>query len=265
MPQYFQYSPWTDAAAYGQGLGQTLGQVLLQMPREKAEEQRRALEFPLQQQLLQAQLAHAQSQTDLYKAEAQRQKDEGMFKRAEARKIVEGGVREHANTALGGILTSKLMTGQPLSHGEGILAGQLAMKDPHFANLLGTVLKQKLTGGQGAPRTLAPGSVVGSFQNGQFSPSYTNSNVRFQPIDLSTLAQNPGLLGTNTPAGQAAFQGLQQKLQAPFAPQSAAPATNAIDLNQELQDALDAIHNMKRDPDAVRKAYQQRTGQVPNF
>jgi len=36
MANYVQYSPWTDAAAYGRGLGDTLSQAMLQMPQQRA-------------------------------------------------------------------------------------------------------------------------------------------------------------------------------------------------------------------------------------
>ena len=36
MPQYFQSSPWQDAARYGQGLADTLGQAFIQMPQQRA-------------------------------------------------------------------------------------------------------------------------------------------------------------------------------------------------------------------------------------
>lgn len=35
MPNYSQYSPWTDAANYGRGLGDSLSQGLLQLPQER--------------------------------------------------------------------------------------------------------------------------------------------------------------------------------------------------------------------------------------
>lgn len=37
MPNYIGSSPWLDAANYGQALGQTLGQILLQMPQMRAQ------------------------------------------------------------------------------------------------------------------------------------------------------------------------------------------------------------------------------------
>lgn len=57
---YFAGSPWTDAASYGQGLGQTLGQAMLQMPQQRyelaaqqqmmrAKQQQEALQMALQQ------------------------------------------------------------------------------------------------------------------------------------------------------------------------------------------------------------------------
>jgi hypothetical protein len=36
MANYVQYSPWTDAAAYGRGLGDSLSQAMLQMPQQRA-------------------------------------------------------------------------------------------------------------------------------------------------------------------------------------------------------------------------------------
>lgn len=56
MPNFVNYSPWTDAANAGRGLGDVLSQVLLQQPRQKAEFQMEQQRFPLEQALLQAQV-----------------------------------------------------------------------------------------------------------------------------------------------------------------------------------------------------------------
>ena len=53
MPLYSQYSPWADAAAYGQGLGQSLSQGLLQLPQERF-----ALAQQQAQMMLRSQLAN---------------------------------------------------------------------------------------------------------------------------------------------------------------------------------------------------------------
>lgn len=52
MPQYSQYSPWTDAANYGQGFGQSLSQGMLQLPQERF-----ALAQQQAQMILRSQLA----------------------------------------------------------------------------------------------------------------------------------------------------------------------------------------------------------------
>ena len=53
------YSPWADAANYGAGLGETLGRILLQVPQQRAELRMQQQQFPLQQQLMQAQINEA--------------------------------------------------------------------------------------------------------------------------------------------------------------------------------------------------------------
>lgn len=69
------YSPWQDAANYGRGLGDTLGQILLQVPRIRAQQKMQGAEFqneqsnwPLQHQLLQAQVGEAQQRPQLEQA-----------------------------------------------------------------------------------------------------------------------------------------------------------------------------------------------------
>jgi hypothetical protein len=77
------YSPWKDAASYGEGMGRTIAQALLQMPQirqqaaiQKGEYgmqvgryQQEQAQQPLQNQLLQAQVAYEQQRPQL---EAQR-------------------------------------------------------------------------------------------------------------------------------------------------------------------------------------------------
>lgn len=53
------YSPWQDAANYGSGLGETLGKLLIGLPQQRAELAMQRQQFPLQQQLLQAQVQEA--------------------------------------------------------------------------------------------------------------------------------------------------------------------------------------------------------------
>lgn len=64
MSNFVNYSPWQDAANYGQGLGQALGQILLQQPRQRAEFQMQQERFPLEQQLLQAQVKNTEFQPE---------------------------------------------------------------------------------------------------------------------------------------------------------------------------------------------------------
>lgn len=64
MANFVNYSPWQDAANYGQGLGQALGQILLQQPRQRAEFQMQQERFPLEQQLLQAQVKNTEFQPE---------------------------------------------------------------------------------------------------------------------------------------------------------------------------------------------------------
>lgn len=63
---YVGYSPWTDAANLGGGIGDALGKILLQRPEMRArvaaqqqEQQEQAQRFPLEQQLLQSQIKNA--------------------------------------------------------------------------------------------------------------------------------------------------------------------------------------------------------------
>ena len=71
------YSPWQDIGKFGQGLGDTLSQALIQLPRLRAEIQmqkdkagRDAAEFPLQLALLQGQVDEQKSLSKLHEAQA---------------------------------------------------------------------------------------------------------------------------------------------------------------------------------------------------
>ena len=77
-----QYSPWTDAAAYGAGLGSTLSQAMLQMPQQRLElaqqahvqQQRQDIarqQLMQQQQEAQAQQSLGLGQLELHKQELQ--------------------------------------------------------------------------------------------------------------------------------------------------------------------------------------------------
>jgi hypothetical protein len=70
------YSPWQDIGKFGQGLGDTLSQALIQLPRLRAEIQmqkdkagRDAAEFPLQLALLQGQVDEQKSLSKLHEAQ----------------------------------------------------------------------------------------------------------------------------------------------------------------------------------------------------
>lgn len=71
-----QYSPWTDAAAYGHGLGSALGQIIMQQPQQRYQLrlQQQQMEQIAQQRAAQQamQQAVAQSQIEWHKAQAQR-------------------------------------------------------------------------------------------------------------------------------------------------------------------------------------------------
>lgn len=79
---YFAGSPWTDAAQYGQGLGQSLSQAMLQMPQQRYElaaqqaqmratQQRNMLELALQNRAQQAQQQLGLSELNLHQQEMQ--------------------------------------------------------------------------------------------------------------------------------------------------------------------------------------------------
>lgn len=75
------YSPWTDAAQYGQGLADTLGQIFLGLPKQRFEMAQQASEAPLQRQLLEAQVQEAQAKPKL--ASEMQQFREGEFQERE--------------------------------------------------------------------------------------------------------------------------------------------------------------------------------------
>jgi hypothetical protein len=76
MPQdYVGYSPWTDAAAYGQGLGQSLGQALINMPQQRMQIAAGIAQMGArqaqQQQLLQMRQLQMEQAEDLRKVQMQ--------------------------------------------------------------------------------------------------------------------------------------------------------------------------------------------------
>ena len=52
------YNPWLEAAAYGQALGDSLGRAMIQLPNQRLQHFEEAQRFPLEQKLLQAQIAN---------------------------------------------------------------------------------------------------------------------------------------------------------------------------------------------------------------
>jgi hypothetical protein len=60
MPNFVGYSPWTDAGNYGEGLGRTLGEAMIQMPQQRAQLAMQQAQAAAQQQHQLAQLQQAQ-------------------------------------------------------------------------------------------------------------------------------------------------------------------------------------------------------------
>ena len=83
MSNYVGYSPWQDAAQYGQGLGEVLGQILLNQPRLRAQQAMEQQRFPLEQQLLQAQIKNQnfqpQYRQDLLSMKQQSEADKARY------------------------------------------------------------------------------------------------------------------------------------------------------------------------------------------
>lgn len=61
MPQYVGYSPWTDAANYGAGLGQSLTQAFQQMPQQRYQMALGVAQMGARQQALAAQMQRQQA------------------------------------------------------------------------------------------------------------------------------------------------------------------------------------------------------------
>jgi hypothetical protein len=77
---YINYSPWTDAANYGRGLGESLGNAMIQMPQQRMQlaaqqaqarqqQQMEMLKYALQQKAQQDQMGLGQSELDLKRQE----------------------------------------------------------------------------------------------------------------------------------------------------------------------------------------------------
>ena len=89
-----QQNPWQDAANFGSGFASTLGQILLGIPKEKYDVMRQQQMMPLQQQLIEAQIANLKSRPEIQQQmmdlrqqglenQEQRTKDLGEFQRGE--------------------------------------------------------------------------------------------------------------------------------------------------------------------------------------
>jgi len=94
------YSPWTDAAAYGAGLGSTLSQAMLQMPQQRLElaqqahvqQQRQDIarqQLMQQQQEAQAQQSLGLGQLELHKQELQQNAEQHQLELARMQKQIE--------------------------------------------------------------------------------------------------------------------------------------------------------------------------------
>jgi hypothetical protein len=66
------YSPWMDAARYGQGLGETLGRILMQMPQVRAQQRIDLARLPIELQMQRSQLENANALRAYREAEAAR-------------------------------------------------------------------------------------------------------------------------------------------------------------------------------------------------
>lgn len=73
-------NPWTDAAAYGSGLADTLGQIFLGIPRQRFEMAQMRAEAPLQRQLLEARIGEAEAKPKI-EEEMERFREGGMAER----------------------------------------------------------------------------------------------------------------------------------------------------------------------------------------
>ena len=88
MAGFYHYSPWQDAANFGQGVGQSLGQALAQRPEiqararelqmqmqlQKERDAREQQSFPLKQELLKAQVGAANFRPQYLQEEADRKR-----------------------------------------------------------------------------------------------------------------------------------------------------------------------------------------------
>jgi len=196
------YSPWQDAANYGAGLGNTLGEILLRVPQMRAQaalaqqqNQRDAQAFPLEQQYKQAQISAEQERAGASRA----QQD---YNRARI-----AGLSNQQDMSSIMPVVQKLMSGQKPEPEELQAASSAMLSSPQGRTMAMKMLEQ-VTKPQ-PQHVTRPGDVV--MQGGQ--PVYTN-NV---PLPLS--GQN--LLSilesgqTNAPQFHAAQQMLNQRLQLP--------------------------------------------------
>lgn len=230
MPQYFQSSPWQDAARYGAGLGDTLGQAFIQLPQQRAmiamhaQQQQQAMQqraFENQQQLLQ------QQQLGQYRDQTTRET-------ARHNRFLEDQSSYRTIPAPGGGYVSNSLLGQqepmtPVQVPQAMAQGAMGDMGPVLGQIIGLLGQQSqqppMPGRTFVPtpqkalvpaeheRVMSPGSVL--MQNG--APVYTNTNykaespMRIPASELATLSTM-----TNAPQVQGIvdrFKALSQQFQ----------------------------------------------------
>jgi hypothetical protein len=85
MSNLFSFNPWQEAAAYGAGLGHTLGEAFIQRPAIQAEARQRGLEMQQSQEMMPLQMAHLRASTAALQAqpELRRMALENLYERTQ--------------------------------------------------------------------------------------------------------------------------------------------------------------------------------------
>lgn len=246
MGGYFQGSPWTDAASYGQGLGQTLGQAMLAMPQQRYElaaqqaqmraaQQREALQLALQQRSQEAQHQLGMSELNLHQQEMVHNNEYHMSDleiqkqraAAEATRAANEakGTWKMGETKLGVPYRMNTLTGehQWLPMPDGGVSGQARPQDQAAAQRQAEIEAAKMVGGFS--------SLVGQdgFQKSQPSLYSQGTNIiqTLAPYLIKSLTNNLGQANSQFQTGLPTNMAQPAQPNAPAIPQGLGmPATN---------------------------------------
>lgn len=186
MGNLIGYSPWSDAANVGEGIGNSFGRLALQIPQLRLQKQ----QLELQRQQLVHDGARSQAQAGLYGAETELTKEKN---RGEVLKNEEFGKRTKRGTDMShalGLWTQKMMRGEQPDESDiqMVTAGvaDMAKNDPNKLAMFVRNMVLNQTSGIGTDKQTAIGVMQPQLARGLVIPK---DGTAVNPVNGTVLAQ----------------------------------------------------------------------------